>query len=111
MELLGHKRHGFGWGTAEVIWYEAHEAQRTELQGIAETVMGSARARYALVISVREGKEDDEVLIRDHFGEVITLGPFGLGKELHWHSHLHVDGNHRLAPRDAWRKIRGCILA
>jgi hypothetical protein len=64
MELLGHKRHGFGWGTAEVIWYEAHEAQRTELQGIAETVMGSARARYALVISVREGKEDDEGSIR-----------------------------------------------
>jgi len=58
MELLGHKRYGFRWGSAEVIGDEAHEAQRTELQGIAETVMGSARARYALVISVREGKEE-----------------------------------------------------
>src|SRR5215831_13215045 len=105
MELLGHKRHGFGWGTAEVIWYEAHEAQRTELQGIAETVMGSARARYALVISVREGKEDDEVLIRDHFGEAIALGPFGLGKELHWHSHLRVDGNQGHHPHIRWTKI------
>ena len=66
-ELVGNKRHGCGWGTAEVIWDEAHEAQRTELQGIAETVMRSARARYALVISDREGKKMTR-LIRDHRG-------------------------------------------
>ena len=51
-ELLRDKRHCFGWGTAEVVGHKAHEAQRTELQGIAKTVVGGAIARYALPILV-----------------------------------------------------------
>jgi hypothetical protein len=63
MELLGNKRHGFGWGTAEVVRHKAYEAQRTELQGIAETVMRSARARYTGQVAIGQGKENDEILI------------------------------------------------
>src|SRR5215467_4766515 len=51
-ELLRDKRHGFGWCTVEVVWHKAHEAQRTELQGIAEAVVGGAMARQTLQIAI-----------------------------------------------------------
>src|SRR5262249_61016633 len=57
------------------------------------------------MITLREGKEDDEVLRRDHLGEAIALGPFGLGKELHWHSHLRVDGKQGHHAHIRWTKI------
>jgi hypothetical protein len=40
-ELLGDKGHRFGRGRAEVVWDKAHEAQGTELQRIAEAVVGA----------------------------------------------------------------------
>src|SRR5262249_17228115 len=47
-ELLRDKRHGFGRCTGEVVWQKAHEAQRTELEGRAEAVVGGAMAWQTL---------------------------------------------------------------
>ena len=39
------KRHGGGWGTAEVGRHTAPAAHRPAVPGLAETVVGGARAR------------------------------------------------------------------
>ena len=102
-ELLSDKRDGFGGCTVKVVRHKAHEAQRTELQGIAETVVGGAMARHTLQIAIGQGKEDHEILIGDDLGKVITLDSFGFGEQLDGHRDLRVEENDRLAPRIAWR--------
>src|SRR5262245_23182808 len=110
-ELLGDKSHRFGRGRAEVVWDKAHEAQGAQLQSIAKAVVGRPGAWHMLQIMLRERKKCDEVLRHDDLGKAIAPGPFGLGEKLDRHGHLRVDGNLRLAPRIAWKKMTGCILA
>src|SRR5262249_60477665 len=44
-ELMCDKGHGVGRRTAEVIGHKAHEAECTELEGIAEAIVRIPRAR------------------------------------------------------------------
>ena len=110
-ELVGDKCHGVGGRTAEVIWHKAHEAECTELEGIAEAIVRVSRAGNTVQIPLRQGKERDEILRGNDVREPIAPGTFGLGEELDRHRHLRVERNHRLGPRLSWRKRGGCILA
>src|SRR6267143_1589270 len=38
-QLVGDKAHRVRGHTAEIVWHKAHEAERTELEGIAEAIM------------------------------------------------------------------------
>ena len=110
-QLVRDKGHGVGGCTAEVIGHKAHEAECTELEGIAEAIVRVTRAGNTAQIPLGQGKERDEVLRGNHVREPIPPGTFGLGEELDRHRHLRVERNLRLAPRLSWRKRGGCILA
>jgi hypothetical protein len=110
-QLVGDKAHRIRGHTAEIVWHKAHEAERTELEGIAEAIMRLTGVGNTASIPLGQRKERDEILIGNDVRKPIAPGTFGLGEELNRHDHLRVDGNHRLGPRLSWRKRGGCILA
>ena len=49
-QLPGHERHGFWWGTCEIIRDKPHEAQRTQFQPKPKASMGPRVHRNLLPI-------------------------------------------------------------
>jgi hypothetical protein len=103
-ELLGEKHYGGGGHAGKVVRHKAHEAEGTQLEGIAEAIVGGTVARNTLQVPLGQGKEGDQIRIRNDLGKAIPPGTFGLGKELDGHHHLRVDKNRRYAPRVSRRK-------
>jgi hypothetical protein len=70
----------------QLLGYEAHKTQGTELYRKAQTVIRGAKKGQLLPVCLRQRKEGNEVIVGDLFGEGIKPRALGLGKNLNRHT-------------------------
>ena len=87
-QLRRHKRDHLGWGRLQVVRDKAEIPEHTQLQGIAQTILGVALMLGFPFIVLRQVEKDDQIVLGHGVGKALPAFPLGLAEKVHRHTAL-----------------------
>jgi len=88
LQLLGHERDNLVWGRLQVVRHKAEISEDTELEGIAQAILGVPLSLGFLSILIRQQEKDKEIVLGHAVGQALPAFPLGLGEKVNRHTTL-----------------------